>query len=142
MSESNQNTFKYYLPSKTNSKKTLVLDLDETLVHSQFVPFSIKSDLILKIELENQIRDIHVLIRPGVYKFLKKMSQLYEIVIFTASLSKYAEPLLDIIDKNHNCSCRLFREHCSIIGITYIKDLKKLGRDLKDIIIIDNSPLS
>ena len=142
MSESNQNSFKYYLPSKTHSKKTLVLDLDETLVHSQFAPFSIKSDLILKIELENQIRDIHVLIRPGVYKFLKKMSQLYEIVIFTASVSKYAEPLLDIIDKNHNCSCRLFREHCSIIGITYIKDLKKLGRDLKDIIIIDNSPLS
>ena len=142
MSEKSQNSLKYYLSPKSSSKKTLVLDLDETLVHSQFVPFSIKSDLILKIELEDQLHDIHVLIRPGVQKFLQKMGQLYEIVIFTASVSKYADPLLDIIDKNHTCSCRLFREHCSMVGITYIKDLKKLGRDLKDIIIVDNSPLS
>ena len=142
MNESNQNTLKYYLSPKDSSKKTLVLDLDETLVHSQFVPFSKKSDLVLKIDLENQIHDIHVMIRPGVNEFLKKMGKLYEIIIFTASVSKYADPLLDIIDKNHNCSHRLFREHCSMVGITYIKDLKKLGRDLKDIIIVDNSPLS
>jgi Dullard-like phosphatase family protein len=142
MNESNQNTLKYYLSPKDSSKKTLVLDLDETLVHSQFVPFSKKSDLVLKIDLENQIHDIHVMIRPGVNEFLKKMGKLYEIVIFTASVSKYADPLLDIIDKSHNCSHRLFREHCSMVGITYIKDLKKLGRDLKDIIIVDNSPLS
>ena len=121
MNESNQNSIKYFLSPKTTSKKTLVLDLDETLVHSQFVPFSIKSDLLFKIELENQLHDIHVLIRPGVKKFLQKMGKLYEIVIFTASVSKYADPLLDIIDRNHNCSCRLFREHCSIVGITYIK---------------------
>ena len=142
MSESNQNSVKYYLSKKKTSKKTLVLDLDETLVHSQFTPFSIKSDLIIKIDLENQLHDIHVLIRPGVPEFLKKMAKLYEIVIFTASVSKYADPLLDIIDRNHSCSCRLFREHCSMVGITYIKDLKKLGRELKDIVIVDNSPLS
>ena len=142
MNESNQNTLKYYLSPKDSSKKTLVLDLDETLVHSQFVPFSTKSDLVLKIDLENQIHDIHVMVRPGVNEFLKKMGKLYEIVIFTASVSKYADPLLDIIDKSHSCSHRLFREHCSMVGITYIKDLKKLGRDLKDIIIVDNSPLS
>ena len=142
MTEKDQNSLKYYLSPKSTSKKTLVLDLDETLVHSQFVPFSIKSDLIIKIDLENQLHDIHVLIRPGVKKFLEKMGKLYEIVIFTASVSKYADPLLDIIDNNNNCSCRLFREHCSMVGIAYIKDLKKLGRDLKDIIIVDNSPLS
>ena len=142
MNESNQNTLKYYLSPKFSSKKTLVLDLDETLVHSQFVPFSIKSDIIFKINLDNQLHDIHVLIRPGVQEFFEKMGKLYEIIVFTASESKYADPLLDMIDKGHNCSYRLFREHCSMVGITYIKDLKKLGRDLKDIIIVDNSPLS
>ena len=70
------------------------------------------------------------------------MSKRYEIVIFTASLSKYADPLLDIIDKQGFCPFRLFREHCTLINTAFVKDLKKLGRDLKDIIIVDNSPIS
>jgi len=64
------------------------LDLDETLVHSGFKPFSTKSDIILKIELDNKTYDIHVLVRPGVEEFLEKMSMHYELVVFTASLSK------------------------------------------------------
>ena len=74
--------------NKNNDKKTLVLDLDETLVHSGFNPFIPSSDIILKIKLDNNLHDIHVLIRPGVEEFINKMSQFYEIVIFTASLSK------------------------------------------------------
>ena len=142
MSDLNSNTKQLFLLPKSSSKKTLVLDLDETLVHSQFLPFSIQSDVVLKIDIENQIHDIHVLIRPGVQTFLQRLSKLYEIVIFTASVSKYADPLLDILDKENYCSFRLFREHCTLMGMTYIKDLNKLGRDLKDVIIVDNSPLS
>ena len=142
MSDLNSNTKQLFLLPKSSSKKTLVLDLDETLVHSQFLPFSIQSDVILKIDIENQTHDIHVLIRPGVQTFLQRLSELYEIVIFTASVSKYADPLLDILDKENYCSFRLFREHCTLMGMTYIKDLNKLGRDLKDVIIVDNSPLS
>ena len=142
MSELNSIPQTFLLSPKSSLKKTLVLDLDETLVHSQFLPFSIKSDVILKIGIENQLHDIHVLIRPGVQTFLQRLSKIYEIVIFTASVSKYAEPLLNILDKDNYCSYRLFREHCSIMGVTYIKDLNKLGRDLKDVIIVDNSPLS
>ena len=130
------------LPPKTSNKKTLVLDLDETLVHSGFFPFECPSDVIIKIELENEIHDIHVLVRPGVKEFLEKMSSRYEIVIFTASLSKYADPLLDIIDKKGYCPFRLFREHCTLINTSFVKDLKRLGRDLKDIVIVDNSPIS
>ena len=130
------------LPPKISNKKTLVLDLDETLVHSNFIPFDCPSDVIIKIELDNEIHNIHVLVRPFVKEFLEKMSKKYEIVIFTASLSKYADPLLDIIDKQGFCPFRLFREHCTLINSTFVKDLKKLGRDLKDIIIVDNSPIS
>ena len=142
MSELNSIPKSYLLSPKTCQKKTLVLDLDETLVHSQFLPFPIKSDAILKINIQEQVQDIHVLIRPGVQTFLQRLSKLYEIVIFTASVSKYADPLLDILDKDKYCSFRLFREHCTMIGVTFVKDLNKLGRDLKDVIIVDNSPLS
>ena len=130
------------LPPQNCNKKTLVLDLDETLVHSQFMTFSDPSDVVIQIEIENEVHDIHVMVRPGVKEFLEKMDKLYEIVIFTASVSKYADPLLDIIDKKGYCPFRLFREHCSLINTTFVKDLQRLGRDLKNIIIVDNSPLS
>ena len=131
----------YLLPPKTSNKKTLVLDLDETLVHSGFIPFEYPSDLIIQIELENEIHDIHVLVRPYVKEFLEAMSKRYELVIFTASISKYANPLLNIIDKKGHCPFRLFREHCTLINTTFVKDLSLLGRDMKDIIIVDNSPV-
>ena len=131
-----------YLPPNITGKKTLVLDLDETLVHSQFGPFDIPSDVVINIEIENEIHDIHVLVRPGVKEFLEKISKKFEIVIFTASISKYAGPLLDILDKNKLCSYRLFREHCTLINTSFVKDLKRLGRDLKDVVIVDNSPMA
>ena len=130
------------LPPENTKKKTLVLDLDETLVHSQFMEFSDKSDLVIQIEIENEIHDIHVKVRPGVKEFLEKMDKIYELVVFTASISKYADPLLDLIDKKGYCPYRLFREHCTLINTTFVKDLQRLGRDIKNIIIVDNSPVS
>ena len=130
----------FFLPPNRTGKKTLVLDLDETLVHSQFGPFEVPSDVIIKINLDNEFHDIHVLVRPGVKEFLEKLSKRFEIIIFTASISKYASPLLDILDKNNYCSFRLYRENCTFINSSFVKDLKKLGRNLKDVIIVDNSP--
>ena len=138
----NLNNSDFLLPKKNCDKKTLVLDLDETLVHSQFQPFDVPSDITLKIELEDELHDIHVLVRPGVKEFFENMGKIYEIVIFTASVSKYADPLLDILDKERNCKYRLFREHCTPINTCFVKEIKKLGRELKDIVIVDNSPMS
>ena len=131
------------LPPKQSltPKKTLVLDLDETLVHSSFTPFD-KSDVKIELEMEGLCYIIHVLIRPGVSNFLTEMSNYFEIVIFTASLSIYASPLLDIIDHNKRCSYRLYREHCTFLNGSYIKDLQRLDRDLKNVIIVDNSPVA
>lgn len=74
-----------------------MLDLDETLVHSSFKPVP-NSDITLQIDIDGQVCTIYVLVRPYVAEFLKKMSKLYEIVVFTASLSKYAEPLMEKLD--------------------------------------------
>jgi carboxy-terminal domain RNA polymerase II polypeptide A small phosphatase len=88
---------KKFLPDKVGNKKTLILDLDETLVHSGFKGFKVSSDMVLKIELEAKIHDIHVLIRPGAKEFLERMADLYELVIFTASLSKVSKLKLSLI---------------------------------------------
>ncbi len=69
------------------------------------------------------------------------MSEEYEIVIFTASLSQYAKPLIKKLDRKGIGFLQLYREHCTFHeGMYFVKDLSKLGRDLKDIIIVDNSP--
>ena len=85
-----------FIPEKINNKqKTLVIDLDETLVHSYFEkepPY--KPDISYDIEIAGITIHISTLIRPGTYQFLEKLSNIYEIVIFTASLSQYAIPLL------------------------------------------------
>jgi len=83
---------------------------------------------------------IYVVKRPGVKEFLERMRDLYEIVIFTASLSLYADPLLDMIDPSSCITYRLFRDHCTLYNNTFVKDLSILGRNLKDVMIVDNSP--
>ena len=130
------------LGSIENNKKTLILDLDETLVHSAFTPFSRKSDLMLTINFDGENRLLYVLKRPHVDVFLKELSNLYEIIIFTASISEYANPLLDLLDKQNYIKYRLFREHCTFDNGIYIKDLKIIDRKLNNMIIIDNNPLS
>lgn len=88
------------LPDKTDkfaNKKTLIIDLDETLVHSSFRPFNRKPDLSLKIQLDQTVHDIYVLIRPGTKEFLEKLSSMYELVIFTASLSNVRFIILSML---------------------------------------------
>ena len=68
------------------------------------------------------------------------MAQHYELVIFTASLSKYAEPLMNQMDTSGFCTMRLFREHCTYIHGVFTKDMSRLGRNPKDCMILDNSP--
>lgn len=79
-------------------RKTLVLDLDETLVHSSFKPPK-NPDIILPVDIEGRICNVYVVVRPGCAKFLSEMAKYYEVAIFTASLSKYADPLMDILDE-------------------------------------------
>jgi len=118
-----------------------VLDLDETLVHSSFKPIP-DADFRIEIELEATIHRVYVRKRPYVDEFLKEVGKKWEVVIFTASLAKYADPLLDILDRGKVVSTRLFREHCVQHYGNYVKDLTHLGREIKETVIIDNSPFS
>ena len=137
----NGNNSSPYLSIK-KQKKTLILDLDETLVHSGFNPFTRKSDINLIINIDGRDHVINVLKRPHLDEFLKEISEYFEIIVFTASVSEYASPLLDKLDKNNYLSGRLFRQDCLFNQGLYIKDLKIIGKDFKDMIIIDNNPIS
>ncbi|KAF1917531.1 HAD-like domain-containing protein [Ampelomyces quisqualis] len=122
-------------------KKCLVLDLDETLVHSSFKILH-QADFTIPVEIEGQYHNVYVIKRPGVDQFMKRVGELYEVVVFTASVSKYGDPLLDQLDIHGVVHHRLFRESCYNHQGNYVKDLSQIGRDLKDTIIIDNSPTS
>uniref|UniRef100_A0A8C8EH67 FCP1 homology domain-containing protein n=1 Tax=Oncorhynchus tshawytscha TaxID=74940 RepID=A0A8C8EH67_ONCTS len=103
-------------------KICVVIDLDETLVHSSFKVFVLK--------------------RPHVDEFLQRMGELFECVLFTASLAKYADPVTDLLDQCGVFRTRLFRESCVFHQGCYVKDLSRLGRQLNKTLILDNSPAS
>ena len=133
---------------ENNSKKTLILDLDETLVHSSFHPLYfngelIQPDIFFTILFENKTHDVYVLKRPYIKEFLNKMSKIYNIYIFTASIKEYAAPLLFKLDNNNVISKKMFRENCTLSKDNkYIKDLHILNENLKNVILIDNNPHS
>ena len=132
-----------------SGKKCLVLDLDETLVHSSFhIPEAF--DLIVPLSLpDGGIQNIYVAKRPGVDEFLARVGEVFEVVIFTASLARYADPVIDFLTEGMRAYSessvirhRLYRESCLYLQGLYVKDLSRLGRDLGQTIIVDNSPAS
>eukprot|EP01017_Pseudomicrothorax_dubius_P017290 TRINITY_DN1955_c0_g2_i7.p1 TRINITY_DN1955_c0_g2~~TRINITY_DN1955_c0_g2_i7.p1 ORF type:complete len:404 (-),score=84.60 TRINITY_DN1955_c0_g2_i7:11-1222(-) len=125
-------------PLNKRGKKTLVLDLDETLVHSTF-DYIPNPDLRLNISIQGNGLEVLVRKRPGVDEFMRRMAKHYEIVIFTASLAEYAHPLIQRLDEDKVVDYELYRDSCTFFRGSFIKDLSKLGRNLKDIIIVDNS---
>ena len=126
----------YYLPPiKKCYKYTLVLDLDETLIY--LMPNNIYLNSIGKFG-----EGKHTLIlRPGLINFLQKMKPLYELVIFSFGTYQYVDNVIKIIEKKEKFFEHvLYRQHATVNNGEYIKDLSLLGRDLKNIIIVDDIP--
>lgn len=156
--------------------KVLVLDLDETLIHSTLSPtpgwglfhaqnqFSVRlTNGLLNIlglgstippHARLQLRTIEVRIdgrrvcyqvykRPWVDYFLRKVAAWYQVVIFTASMKEYADPVIDWLDGGEGLiSGRLFRESCTLRNGSYLKNLEVVERDLSRVCLVDNSPMS
>ena len=75
----------------------MILDVDETLVHSSFNETD-QADIVLPIDIEGRNHNIFINVRPNCCEFINEVGKYYEVVIFTASLSKYAIQLMDILD--------------------------------------------
>ncbi|KAK9276107.1 hypothetical protein L1049_005638 [Liquidambar formosana] len=130
------------LPKQTRScpPTTLVLDLDETLVHSTLEPCD-DADFTFPVNFNLKEHTVYVRCRPYLKDFMERVASLFEIIIFTASQSIYAEQLLNVLDpKRKVFRHRVYRESCVFVEGNYLKDLSILGRDLARVIIIDNSP--
>ena len=121
--KNNINDFPPFLPPiNPKYKYTLVLDMDETLIHYFFTNTSGM-----------------FFVRPYCFEFLKELNDLYEIVTFTAGTKDYADNILNILDIDNNIiKYRLYRQHTTFLDCSVCKDLSKLGRDLSKVIIIDN----
>jgi CTD small phosphatase-like protein 2 len=82
-----------------------------------------------------------VRVRPFCREFLEKLSQIAEIIIFTASASSYADVVLDYLDPEKRwISHRLYRQHCKLERGYFLKDLRVVNRRLQEAVLVDNSP--
>ena len=116
-----------YLKTINRKPYSLILDLDETLVHFKINP-ECANEGVLRV-------------RPGIVEFLESVDKYYELIIFTAATQDYADLLIDAVEENKiYFEHRLYRQHTVIIGNDFVKDLSRVGRPLDKIAIVDNMP--
>jgi Dullard-like phosphatase family protein len=135
-------------------KKLLLIDLDETLIHSEFrnkdnykaldayTRSSKCKSKTFSYSDENYIYYIDVFFRPHLNDFLNAVSKYFDLAIFTAAMKGYADTILDYIDPNNQFfQFRLYRDACiPIQQRLYIKDLRIIkDYDPMNVILMDNS---
>lgn len=132
---------------KTDSKPTLVLDLDNTLVCPSTKQPSQPAHEI-EILYNERYQRIWLIERPHLTDFLESLYEKYEIVVFTAGIREYGMRALQKIDRHARVSHLLDRSFCLPFGKNsknqdiYLKNLKVLNRDLKRIILVDDREYS
>ena len=143
-----------------SNKKLLLLDLDETLIHSEndLKDKNINSyDAILRfkdnyfdsdsffVSEQDEYCEIGIFLRNGVKKFLSILNNYFNIGIFTASEKEYAEAIIRHLDPNKNIiKFCLYRNNCvNVNDLVNIKDLRIIKDvDLKKIVLVDNNMYS
>lgn len=136
-------------------QKTLILDLDETLIHSLVNGGRFQTGHMVEVKLQAAVGAggqllgpqvpllYYVHKRPYCDDFLKKVSKWYNLVVFTASVQEYADPVIDWLEVERKYFVgRYYRQHCTLRNGAYIKDLAQIEPDLSKVMILDNSPLS
>lgn len=125
--------------------KTLIFDMDETLIHCVDDPDLEKPHHLISIQFEDELVTAGINIRPFLYECLTAARQRFQIGVFTASHQSYADAVLDFLDpKGELFDFRLYRDscHCTPQNV-YIKDLRIFANQaLKDLVIVDNAVYS
>ena len=123
------------IPDIKESRKVLVLDLDETLVHCS--PFPPHPD-VQSYKFDDD--ECYIFLRPNVEEFLEKVTAMFEVYIFTAGTKEYADRIIDKLCPQIDVFHRHYRDSCKFVSNKCKKDLKIFKRDLKDIIMVDDNP--
>jgi len=131
----------YCLQFQLRNRKKLVLDLDETLISSSH-KHAPKHDISVNVRIGGTPATFFVRKRPDVDTFLEIVSQWFEVIVFTASMSSYANAVIDSLDPKRRIKRRFFRQSCTHRAGSYIKDLQVVCKDLSKVVIIDNSPVA
>lgn len=120
-------------------RMTLIFDLDETLIHCN-EHANMPCDVLLPIKFPNgAIVKAAVNVRPWARECLEELSRDFQLIVFTASHECYANVIVDYLDPKRLISHRYFRDSCwrSEEGF-YVKDLRVIDRDLRNVLLIDN----
>lgn len=120
-----------------SSGKSVVFDLDETLVHAT----AENPDFSVSVQIpERELVELGVKIRPFARECLAEVSAQFEVIVFTASHKNYADAVLDHLDPTGTLiSHRLYKDHCVLVNNVVVKDLRVLvNRRLENVVIIDN----
>ena len=129
------------LKNDENYILTIILDLDGTLIYDQNIEVNYEEEEEEEDDEDNKHqKNNDIILRPRLFEFLDKLLELKcELIIFTISVKQRADEVINIIEKNKRYfNGRLYREHCTLMGAAYVKDISKLGRNLSKTIIIDN----
>lgn len=127
-------------------QKTLILDMDETLIHAKpKIPankdFEYDYEITLTDDDDGSELIFMVKMRPGLVECLERLAEKYEVAVFTAAERTYATKIIEHFDgKNKFIRHILSREHCVHVNNFYVKDLRIIGdRKLEEMVIVDNS---
>ncbi|TIA48559.1 hypothetical protein D6C83_05008 [Aureobasidium pullulans] len=136
-------------------KKTLIIDLDETLIHSMAKGGRMSTGHMVEVKFQGPIGGNGMVLgpqvpilyyvheRPYCHDFLRKVCKWYNLIVFTASVQEYADPVIDWLERERKYfSGRYYRQHCTFRNGAYIKDLTQVEPDLSKVMILDNSPMS
>jgi len=128
------------LKNRPSKRRSLVLDLDETLIHTEVEPI-VDADFRFTLSSNEGSQTMFVRIRPHAKHFLAEVSKHFEVIVFTASERPYAEHILKHLDPSGTMVEHvLCREDCTFIEGEFVKDLGSLKRDLSDVVLVDNRP--
>lgn len=133
-------------PIKRTKKYMLVLDIDETLVHSELIVEQSQEKPAIKKKHDNRIEfrnpngtvDVYgVRYRPYLHEFLDRMAKLYDLAVYTASARDYADAVMNQLDPSGTMFvARLYRDNCLPISGMNIKNM--LNFEGTDTVLVDN----